>query len=536
MVKQLSRVDRLKIAQAPVVTAPPPVAAPIKGWNTRDALTAMDPLDAVQLDNWYPDASGLNLRNGYVIFAFDLGITPVKTLAEYNAGSTRKFIAGCNGRLMDISSGGNAGFGSGFSSGFSSGFGAGAGPYSNDAWQTEQFLSNLFFCNGADTPQVFNGSTFADTTFTGSGLSVATLIGVKQYQQRLYFWQANSTGFWYAPLNAITGTLTFYDLSAFSPDGGNLIAITTYSHDGGNGVLDFIVFVLSSGWALIYYGNDPGDVNNWQLIGRYRIAPPVNIRAVCNYGAEAFVTTFDDHVGLSAELEALKEGRLPPRSKVSTAVQASVTANGAAFGWQALYYTKGRRLLFNIPNPDGSFYQHVQNTAISYQDAETGRVVSPWCRFVNMNAQCWGLFKDNLFFGGANGIVYQADTGALDNAGAVSATAQQAWNTFNSPNRKRWTDARPIVQSVGELSYSFSMGFDYGTLNISDQIEASAVGSPWDTSPWDTSPWSADSLISTAWRGAGGDGVAAGWGISLSATDSVTWFRTDFRGEIGNAL
>ncbi len=521
MPKPLSRQQRLQIAQAPVASAPPSVPSPTKGWNARDALTLMDPLDAVQLDNWYPDASGLNLRNGYVSYETGMGSNPVKTLAEFNAGSIRKFIAACGGAFYDISNAGAVG--AALASGFTS-----------DVWQTEQFLSKLFFCNGVDTMQVYDGTSFANSTFTGVTLS--TLVGVKQYQQRLFFWPSNSTKFYYAPLNSITGALASYDLSAFSPAGGDLVAVTTYSHDGGNGVQDFIVFIMSSGWALIFFGNDPSDPVGWQQIGRYRIAPPVNIRAVANYGGEAFVTTYDDHVGLSAELEALKEGRQAPRSKVSTAVQAAVAANSAGFGWQALYYTKGRRLIFNIPNANGTFYQHVANTAISYPDPVAERVVHPWCRFVNMNAYCWGLYKDNLFFGGPGGIVYQADTGTLDVLGAVTAVAQQAWNTFESPYRKRNTDVRPVIQSYGNVSYSFSIGFDYGTLNISDQIAASAVGSPWDTSPWDTSPWSPDFTVSTLWRTGGGDGVAMGWGINLSATNSVTWLRTDFRGEQGNAL
>lgn len=535
MVRRLSRQERLKLAAA-AVAQPESVPAPIKGWNARDALTAMDPLDAVQMDNFYPDVSGVNLRNGFVSYATGLGNDAVSTLAEYNANGISRFFAGCGGFIWDISSGGNKQ--GGFSGGFSSGFAGGGahGPFSFDAWQTEQFLSRLFFVNGVDTPQVFDGSVFSNTTFTGSGLAISSLIGIKQYQQRLFFWQANSTGFWYAPLNAITGTLVFYDLSPFSPAGGNLVNVTTYSHDGGNGVVDFIVFYMSSGWALIFFGNDPGDVNNWAQIGRYRLAPPVNIRACCSYGGEAYVTTYDDHVGMSAELEALKEGRQAPRSKVSTAVQQAVAANPSAFGWQALYYTKGRRLIFNIPNADGTFSQHVQNVAVHYPDPIAERVVGPWCRFVNMPANCWGLYKDNLFFGAPNGTVYQADIGALDNLGAVTAVAQQAWNDFKSPNRKRLSDARPIVQSFGNLTYTFAVGFDYGNLNVSDIVSTSAQGSPWDVSPWDTSPWSPEFQVSTLWRGAGGDGVAAGWSINVAATNSVTWLRTDLRGEIGNAL
>ncbi len=336
---------------------------------------------------------------------------------------TRKFIAAASGRFYDISVAGAAG--PPRASGFSS-----------DAWQWTPFLSRLFFVNGTDPAQVYDGTSFANAGFTG--VALASLAGVTQYQQRLLFWQSNSTGFWFAPLNAISGALSFYDLAAFAPHGGNLVAATTVSHDGGNGVVDLIAFIMSSGDCLIYFGNDPGNANAWSLVGIYRISPPVSPRAVCQYGAEAFITTYDDHIPLQQQLVALKLGQLPPRSKISTAVANAVRANLTGFGWQALYYPRGRRLIFNIPNPDGTFCQHVQNTALQSQ---------PWCRFTNMNAYCWGLFRDNLFFGAAGGAVFAADTGNLDNLGAVAANAQQAWNTFANPMRKRITAVRPMVQA-----------------------------------------------------------------------------------------
>src|ERR1700742_2746076 len=104
----LSRADRLKIATPPVVD-PTNLPAPIKGWNTRDALTDMDPLDAVQLDNLFPDTSGVNIRNGYQVYATGLGAGAVQTLAEYNAGSTRKFLAAASGAIYDVSASGAAG-------------------------------------------------------------------------------------------------------------------------------------------------------------------------------------------------------------------------------------------------------------------------------------------------------------------------------------------------------------------------------------------------------------------------------------------
>lgn len=523
MAPRMTTAQREQFGESPIAV-PRSLPAPITGWNTRDALDAMAPTDAVTLDNFYPDAGGVNLRNGYAPYASGMGtLGYVKTLAEYSAGSIDKFIAGANLSFYDISNPGPVG--APLASGFSS-----------DQWQSVYFLSKLFFMNGVDTMQVFNGSGFSNANFTGATLS--SIIGGIQYQNRLFFWQSNSTGFYFAPLNSINGSLSFYDLSAFSPRGGNLIAAATYSHDGGNGVLDFIAFMMSSGDCLVYYGNDPSNANAWSLVGIYRISPPVSPRAVCNYGAEAFLTTADDHVPLQQQLVALRLGQLPPRSKASTAVQAAFNANAAAFGWQALYYPGGRRLIFNIPNVDGSYDQHVCNTGVQVGGSQSivQSDAHPWCRFRFMPAATWGLYKNKLYFGGPAGAVYQADTGNLDNLGAVMGTAQQAWNTFGDPATKRVSAVRPIISSVGSIKYNFGLGFDYGDLNVPLAISTVNQGSPWDTSPWDVSPWSPETQIDTSWHSGTGEGQAIGMRLQVSGTQPISWLRTDFRTEPGSAL
>jgi hypothetical protein len=528
MAGMLAAQQRLQLA-GQVVAQPQSVPAPITGWNTRDALDEMPPTDALTLDNWYPDFSGCVVRNGFVQFASLPTTAPVRTLAEYNAGSIRKLLAAAGGAIWDISFGGKS---SGFSSGFSTGFGGSlAGGalgtlYSNDAWQTVPFLSRLFFCNGIDDAQVFDGTTISTIDFTGA--PSLKFLGCVQYQNRLFFWLPNSTGFYFADLNSISGPLAFFDLSAFSPHGGNLIAAVSFSHDGGDGVTNDIAFIMSSGDCLIYLGNDPSDINFWALIGIYRISPPVGPRAVCQYGAEAFLTTYDDHIPLQEQLVALKLGQLPPRSKVSTAVQDAVRANLQAFGWQALYYPRGRRLIFNIPNPDGTFAQHIQNTALQTQ---------PWCRFIGMEAYCWGLYKDSLYFGAAGGIIYQADTGNLD-AGtqAISATAQQAWNMFESPMRKRVAAVRPMLQSSSAQNYTFTLGFDYSDPNITVLAATGAAGAIWDVSPWDTTPWSPENVVDPHWHVGGGTGQSVSANLTANAATGMTWLRCDYRLEPGTAL
>ncbi len=510
----LTRQQRIQ-AGAQTFTAPITVPAPVKGWNTRDSLDDMDPLDAVLLDNWFPDAGGVNIRSGYVQYVTGLGTEPVETLAEFNSGTPpaaniSRLLAACGGNIYDISSGSGVLLNGG---------------YLSDRWQTCGFLSRMFLVNGLDNAQIYDGSALADAVWTG--VDTSTLVGVWLYQQRLFFWQANSSGFWYAPLNSITGALNFYDLGAFCPRGSSLIAMTTSSYDGGNGVLDYAVFMMSSGDALLFQGNDPALASNWSLLGRYRISPPVSPRAVTDYGGDSFITTFDDHVTLQQMFTALRLGEMAPRSKVSKAVQDAVKANQNGFGWQALYYPRGRSLIFNIPNPDNTFDQHVCNT---------GNKDQPWCRYVGMNASCFGLFNDLLYFGAANGTVYLADYGNLDVDAPIEAVSQQAWNKFGSAQRKRVSAARPVVQSTGAIAYEFAVGFDYGDLNIPIPVVTPAVGSPWNISPWDTSPWSAEVTIDPRWRVGGGTGTAVGWGLSVGATQAVQWLRTDLRLETGDAL
>lgn len=507
----LSLQQRLQSAAQPF-TAPITIPAPVKGWNTRDSLDDMDPLDAVLLDNWFPDAGGVKVRNGHIVFVSGLGTGPVETLAEFNnAGlSGSRLLACCGGNIYEVSTGTPT---------------LVKGSYSSDRWQTCGFLSRLFLVDGVDKAQIYDGSTLADASFTGVDLT--TLIGVWQYQQRLFFWQNNSTGFWFAQLNSISGTLSFYDLGAFCPRGGTLIAMTTSSYDGGNGVLDYAVFMMSSGDALLFSGNDPSLASNWSLLGEYRISPPVSPRAVADYGGDSFITTFDDHVTLQQMFTALRLGEMAPRSKVSKAVQEAVQANQNGFGWQALYYPRGRSLIFNIPNPDGTFDQHVCNTGSQGQ---------PWCRYVNQNASCFALFNDMLYFGGAVGTVFLADFGTLDVNAPVEAVGQQAWNKLGSSQRKRVSAARPIIQSSGGISFEFALGFDYNALDIQIPVSTPAVGSPWNTSPWNTSPWSSEITVDPRWRVGGGTGTAVGIGLTVASAQTVQWLRTDLRLETGDAL
>ena len=58
------------------------VPAPIGGWNGRDSLANMQPLDAVQLINWYPTPTDVTMRKGYDVVSVLTTSTGVKTISS----------------------------------------------------------------------------------------------------------------------------------------------------------------------------------------------------------------------------------------------------------------------------------------------------------------------------------------------------------------------------------------------------------------------------------------------------------------------
>lgn len=507
----MNKLDRLRAQRRK--STPVTVAAPIKGWNTRDPFEAMDPLDAIVLDNWYPDFAGVNLRNGSLNFATGLGPLPVKTLASFRSGSTSKFLAACNLSIFDITAGGST-------------LTPVAAGFQSDIWQTVLFNRHQFWVNGSDPAQIYDGTTMAATGFTGT--SMATMNGVGAFNNRLYFWTGTQTGFWYGPVLGISGALSFFDFSMATETGGNLTSVATLSYDGGTGINNYTCFFLSSGEVLLYSGTDPSNASNWAKVGSYLLPRPVALRAMCRYGGDIYFTTSSDHQQLSKLLIALKLGEVPPPTKATGAVKTAWEQGVQLQGWQALYYPAGRRMMFNIPNPDGTFSQHVYNTS-----------TNAWCRFNGMKAYCWAIYQDSLYYGSDTGAVIQADTGLSDNGSAIVAQGQQAWQLFETPLKKRVTAVRPVIQANASATFNFGLGFDYQDAGISIPDTAAIANNAlvWGASRWGTpTVWGADGVTDSRWHIAGGEGGAIGISLGVSASVKASWVRTDVMIEPGSAL
>lgn len=489
------------------IVQPKFIPGPIGGWNTRDAVVAMPPTDAVNLDNWFPTVGKVSVRGGYTEHATGVGISTsdVDMLASYRTRGFSFLIAAANGELWNATVVGPAvSLGSGFTSNF---------------WQYSNYKELIYFANGADTVQVFDGTTLGASTFTGPTLT--EVVGCHVFKNRIYFWENNDPNFWFSALDATSGPMTEFPLSVVGKMGGNLLFMATWTVDSGTGPDDFAVFVMTTGEIIVYQGSNPGNADDWSLVGIYEIPQPINIRSWLKVDGDLIILTIDDYYSLT---EILKAGRHAP-TKLTGAVQ-DIAANKNFTGWGAVYFKD--MLIMNIPIDlaDTSMVdQHVVNRS-------TGAA----CRYKDIPARSWVEHEDRLYFGGIDGRVFQAENGDDDDGASIEADGQSAWTPFDSPQRKRTTLVRPLIESVGQISYEFGLGFDFEFI-VTDPAATSPVGGAiWDLAEWDVSFWAPDTVIGKRWRVARGSGDHVSIRLRVDALQEISWLRTDYRSEIGKNL
>lgn len=478
--------------------------APVGGWNTRDAYSVVPSFDALIMDNVIPNVAepdsrqgSLTSRNGFESYATGLG-DDVETLATFDSGASEKFLGAAAGNIYNITSSGAVGaaLGSGFT---------------NARWQWENFGARLFLVNGADAPQIYDGSTLGNMTISGSGLTPANLIGVKAHKSRLYFIEKDTANYWYGGVDTISGTWSKVDLSFVANEGGTLTAIQTWTRDGGSGPDDYIVFIMSTGETLIYAGSNPADADNWALVGRYKIGKPLGRRCAISFAGDVVVMTTSGFILLSEAITKAEAKFDEP--KLAGAANKAARDYESNYGWQALHYPRKNLLLFNVPiQTDSTYHQYILNT-INRAPA----------RFKGQNGRCWGIYNGDLYFGG-NGVVYKADTGLDDNGTNIDIDVQWGFSNLGTPARKTFMEFMPILDADGNVSFTYDLAYDYGSAKDSSVATSSSSGTPWG-SPWG-SPWSPENVTRTDPQAAVGDGVS----VSLRMRASLSGQRVSIHG------
>lgn len=463
--------------------------APIGGWNGRDSLAAMKPTEAVELVNWFPTTSYVEIRGGMSSHA--TGTTGnIKTLAVYNAMSGSSTMWGYTASgVYNVSSAGAVG--------------ASVLARTNGKHQWTMFgdgTSNwLIAVNGVDAPAYYDGTTWTAVTGATSpaltGLTTTDIIGVCVFKGRLFFIQKNSLSFWYLAAGAAGGALTEFDISGECPKGGYLMACATWTRDAGSGPDDFFVTITSEGEAIVYQGTNPASSTTWAKIGSYTIGKPLGRRCVMQYGGDCVVLTEQGAFPLSSLLLSGDErAKYALSFKIQSVFTGAARTYGSVFGWKAVSLPERDALLVNIPlAEDGSHEQFVMNT-----------ITKAWCRFTDWDAEDLAVFNKNLYF--ADGTaVYKAWTGTSDNGSNIAYYAKQAFQDFGDPNPKHCKLFMPILTVNGNVNYTTDVDVDFEGETMTGLTSFSSGSSLWGTGVWGTATWGLASSLIRKW------GAPASW-------------------------
>lgn len=494
-------------ATKPAKTRSATQQAPVKGWNGRDSLDAMEEGYAVRLCNIFPETNYVSLRKGFRVHATGMGTGAVQTLAELvTEAGTRKLVACANGNIYDASTYNAAA--TSLDSGFTS-----------NKWQTANFRNKLILVNGADQPQQYDGSAVSDAAYTGIA-DDANLISVEVYKSRLYFVQKDTASVWYGGVDAITGGLTEFDVGSLLRLGGYVMYAGSWSNDSGAGMQDLFVIVSSMGETLIYNGTYPGEdgttagAEAWQLVGRYFLPVPLGRRAFMNLAGDLVILTDQGAVSLAAVFAQGKdEIYRMVTDLIADPYQDGARAYAANFGWCGLSYPRGHMAIINVPTvADGNADQWVMNT-----------LSGAWTKFQNIKASSWTTYSDKPYFGGMDGKVYEFDIGADDGGDVIDFEIKTAFNYFGDRrSEKRFLMARPLFIGDTAMRFLMNVDCDFEDRTITDTITTTGVsGAEWDVADWDSSSWDGGATYRADWYDLSGHGRCAALRIKGSSTNAL---------------
>jgi hypothetical protein len=476
------------------------------GLNTKDPLPSMPPQDCVICQNFIVENDRIVSRNGFQnavdTFVYD---DPVESLFEYT-GSNDTQIISCAGSKI-------------YKDLIPTEIGTG---FTNARWQGLMMNDYLLLFNGADTPQKYDGTTLTDNVFSGS-VTPANLVGATNFKNRLIAWENNACGFWYGGSDAISGALSFFDLSFITKRGGYVVACATWSYDssGGTGLQARLVIFMSSGEAIVYEGTNPSDADAWSIIGRFKVAPPISQRAFLEYSGDILLVNRYDLITFS---EVFSSGENPnTQSKLVGAIKSGVSSYGSNFGWQMINHPDSALIIINVPKSSTEFIQYVVNTR------------SGGCsQFTGMNANCFGVYDNNLYFGGAT-KVYQALSGSDDNGEYIDLDIQTSFSNLGSNSEKTLNYIKPFLAIDTDTNFNYSINYDFKTGDLATSELVSTGGNLWDTFFWDTVFWSAESEIKSVQYGVNGQGIYVSYRINTSIKNaSVAFYNILYSFEVNS--
>ena len=490
------------------------IPSPVMGWNARDPVAEMKPTYAVILDNYFCTPYDVMVRYGYSNFVTGFAGN-VNTIASYSPVSGGiKLFASCGASIYDASTLGAVG------AAVVSGMTSDKYQHVNMGTAGGNFL---LMVNGADKLVGFDGTTWwkdGDGTHDITGVDTATISNISVFGKKVWLIQRNTLKVWYLPTLSIGGAAQSIDFGSLFNRGGYLVAMLDWSLDGGYGMDDYAAFITSEGQVAIYRGYDPSSTTTWALVGQYDIGSPIGKRCMTKYAGDVTIICQD---GLAPLSKSLMSSRVNSQEmltdKIIHVISDYVSQYGSNFGWECCLFPKENMYLLNVPTSSTTSYQLVMNT-----------ISGAWSRWIGLNAMCFELHGDNLFFGG-NGVVCKAWDTQADNGANINFEGQQAFNYFGSQGQlKQIKMVRPVISTDGAPSVLFGVNTDYDTSQPTGIATfTTSTSAIWDSSTWDSAIWGGDLKIKKDWQSAFGLGYSfAAHMVGSSKNLKMRWASTDY--------
>lgn len=484
---------------------PTTVPAPVKGWNAITPLATMKPDYAVQLVNWIPRAGWIEPRRGFTEWATDVGAPtdPVETLMAYYGATSQKLFAAAGSAFYDVTNSGAATITT------VTGLG-------DSRWQYCNFENSagdhyLIACNGVDTAKTFNGTVWADLAV--NNVAEADLVQPYPYQGRLFFVEKESSDVWYLATYAVSGDATAIPVGPFLSQGGVVEAIASWTVDTRQQVDDYIAFISSRGQVVVYTGTNPADSTLWTLVGIYDLGRPLGRRCYFKVTGDLAIISVDGVYSMNAMLSTDRSAanRNTITQTIQNAMSTAASLYGNNFGWQLISYPPSSLAILNVPVSENiEQQQFVMNT-----------ITGAWCRFEGIDANCWEMLNDDLYFGGNTGTVYLADYGSSDNGAEIECIAQSAFNYFEDRgHNKRFAMIRPTIITDFSVTPGIGIYVDFNKTGFISTASTAMAGPLWDTAIWDDAIWPEEAVADQDWHSISGIGHCASVVCIVNTIDS----------------
>ena len=464
-----------KRSTANSATIPPPV----NGWNTRDPISGMDPLYAVEANNFVGKNGGVEVRQGSRYYSKGMtdlvaAAAPISSLSSLPTSNSQELLLALCGSLplpgqIVWSLPYNASTANVNATSIYA-----PGDFTFSHIRPIVFKNTLVY-GGYDSATMSTviktwsgGPAEADTAVPDQ--NIYTLCS---YKKRLYFATKNPSAnvnlLYYGDVDSlgVIPAANVYSVESLISSGAKIVSIGTITRSGAY-TEDLLYVATFSGEILIFSGEYPASPT-WSIVGKFKIPPVCGPNCFIAYGSDVLIFTTRGLVSLSSVMTSGQE---------ISYLSESIASEFSSF--QALLSVP-YGMVFSSPAPIyfcGVWWPQEGLIILSYPTSTdevptTEQLVyhtttNSWWKWTGLSIYSLAVANGDLYFGSSSGRVFKM-TGDFDedpaNEGAVltrTIKLRPAYNYFGDRSAsKQFVEARPILKQSEGLTLTMDADVDY---------------------------------------------------------------------------